>query len=183
MDWESWANVAHYYVIERRLQPWGLALRQTWRASREHLAKILARLRAVARRHPEEEDMEIVTVEAPPVPLPVVGRAILSRLDGEARQALVAAITEEIRESIKAEAVATAKLELDTAYQERRETMLDEAARTRQALERECDNRIEVEVEAQLVEARQEWEDRPQTLREQRRAWRTRAEAEESPLP
>jgi hypothetical protein len=181
VDWESLFNVMHYHVVERHLAPWSRTLTRRWRVWRGNTSRILELCRP-APRPPDEEEEKMPETETVAVAPAVVGRAILSRLDREAVTAVTTAIAEEIRTSVMAECVVEARRQLEDEFHERAERQLDRLARDRTALEDEADRRIEAEVAAQVAAEKAEWDDRLTIAREQRRAWRARAEASEALL-
>ena len=105
---------------------------------------------------------------------------MLAKVDAESAQAVRAAITEELLELVKAEAVTQARAELEQECSDRREQLLDEAARFKAQAERDADSRIDVEVAAAIKEQEADWMDRLDDLRGRVRDARERAQTAEA---
>jgi hypothetical protein len=156
MDWESLVNTVDYHVRERYLSPWCRAWTDYWRAGRQGLFWCFQKSWLLMRR-PRKETPLMDAAVAPVTPaldLPVLGRAILSRMDSDARQAIDAATREELAEEVHAQAVAEARAELDTEYESRRIRLQDQVAAAKDQAEADAELRIESAI-AKGLEARQ----------------------------
>ena len=102
----------------------------------------------------------MLETETPPVPPAMLGRALLAKLDPESTTAIIAAVSEEVQKVVTAQAVATARAELEEEFRVRQERLLDRLARERRQFEQEADARVDQELEAALTAERQAWDGR-----------------------
>jgi hypothetical protein len=170
-------NELDYYLIERYLGPWWRGLRRrssaltgrwaTWRA-------------AWARRHgPLQEETRMPESETALSPA-ILGRVLLDRLDPGASAAIKAAVTAELLDLVRAEAVTEARAQLDAEFADRHEHLLDDLERQRQQLAKDAAAEADHAAAQQLALDEQDFEDRLDTLRGRVRDWRGRAETAEA---
>jgi len=156
MDWESFWNVAHYELWERRLAKVVGRLSHHWQEGCLAAHGVISgRWLPVLRKETPRMDAAVAPVR-PPLDLPVLGRAILSRMDADARQALVAAIREEVAEEVRAQAVAEARTELESEYESRRIRLQDQVSKAKEQADADAELRIESAVAKGLEEAKRD---------------------------
>jgi hypothetical protein len=112
-------------------------------------------------------DAAVAPVSPPQAPV-ALGRLLLSRLDAEASAAIVAAVSDEVRQEVHEQAVVEARSELEAEFESRRVALGDRLARERQQIEADCEARLEVEVAREVEAIRLDLEDRAADLHDQR---------------
>jgi len=179
MDWESFWNIVDYHVRERHLSHWRRALAHHRQAGCLAVHGLMSRRWiALPRVRKETPPMDAAVAPiSPPRDLPVLGRAILTRMDQDARQAIAAAIRAEVAAEVHAAAVEEAREALESEYEARRVRQDDRLARERQQLEDECELRIEGAIQAGLETRKAELENTILDLREERDAARAAQDA------
>jgi hypothetical protein len=177
LSWEELCNITHFELWERRGAKWLGAVTHCWQAWRVALSHLRDRWTPTPR--PEEEP-RMSTVETPPVAPAMLGRALLAKLDPEAVEAIRAAMTEELLDLVRDEAVTTAKAQLEETFNRRREALLDRLAEDKRQIEDDAEALLDQKIQAALQEQERDWQDRLSDMRTRLRDARDRAQAAET---